>query len=781
MTPGQRRRIAVRLARTRKPSIARRLICAAGVVLGGVVLLAGSVAGSALSAGGFLAATYYRQTVPPGVAHIVALQKQPIGVTRFYDRTGQHLIAELYDPALGVSTPVALNRISPWLQEATIAVENASFYSDPGFSVKGIARAAYEDVRYGQVQGASTITQQLVRDSVLSANLSLQRKLTEILIAYGLTQQFPGRTGKATILDMYLNTIAYGNQCKGIEAAARFYFHTHAATLDLAQAALLAGLPQGPSFYDPVLHLARALQRQRVVLDSMVKAGAITPDQAQQARAAARHFHFVPRVLRPAWFVAPHWFSFVVQHLRSDLPGGTAQLYSGLTVTTTLDLSQYTTAQQLVRQQTSQLTAYGHHATDGAVVAIDPRTREITCLVGSADWSNPSFGQINMATTPRQTGSSFKPFTYVSAFAQGHVPAEVIVDQPVSYPDGAQVYAPTNYDLRYHGAVTLRFALANSFNVPAVELLSTVGIDNLLRTVADVGMPQLQAEQRASHPFGLSVALGAAEVPLLAMVNAYAVFASGGLYAPYTYVRGITDADGQPVTLRHQAPPRRVVAPQYAYEITSILSDAYARSFEFGLQNPLVLADRPAAVKTGTTNDWKDNLTIGYTPRLVTGVWVGNADDTPMVNVIGIDGAGPIWQQFMATALAGTPAQPFVVPPGIITATVSGYDGLLATSATSWRITDLFAAGQVPHRFDAGAYNPALADNLLGNMNIDGESAPLAAATGGGPVAPGAGGGYPGAGTYHTATMPGNNFCDGHYFRWRVDPVGGYWVTCEAG
>ncbi len=782
MTPAQRRIVTAHINRTKKPRIALRIGIVLGVLLLLIAMLVGSVAASALGAGAYTATKYYNNTVPPSINRLVALQNEPAGVTKFYDRTGKHLIAELYSSSLGVSTPVALNQISPWLQQATIAVENESFYTDPGFSVRGIGRAVYDDLLYQQTQGASTITQQLVRASVLSTDPTAQRKINEIMIAFGLTQKFPGRAGKDKILDMYLNTIPYGNQCKGIEAAARFYFHVSAAKLDLSESAFLAGIPNGPSLYDPVTELSNAIERQKVVLDRMLAYHLITADQEQQAINEAQHFHFAARVIQSQWYVAPHWFYFVKNSLINDLPGGEAQLYSGLTVTTTLDLNDYNAAQQLVQQQTSQLTAYGHNATDGAVVAIDPRSREILTMVGSADFNNGSIaGQINMATSPRQPGSSFKPFTYVTAFEQGHFPGEVIVDQPVSYPDGDHPYAPLNYDLKFHGAVTLRFALANSFNVPAVELLNKVGINNMLKTAADFGMPQLQAQQQKNRRFGLSAVLGSGEVPLVQMTNAYAVFASGGIYQPYKYVLGITDANGQPVTLLHQEAPRRVIAPQYAYEITSILSDSFARSYEFGIQNPLVLADRPAAVKTGTTNDFKDNLTIGYTPSLVTGVWVGNADDTPMINVIGIDGAGPIWQQFMETALAGTPAQPFVAPPGIITTTVSGYDGLLASNATSWKIRDVFAAGQVPHQFDTGTYNPAM-PRLMGEMSLDGSLYATAAETASGSptasTAPSTGNAA--AGTYHSATPPGSDFCNGHHFYWQPDPNGGYQVTCYA-
>jgi membrane peptidoglycan carboxypeptidase len=763
-----------RASHDKKPRLALRLLVVAGLLLALVVMVAFSAIASALGVGAYKASDYYNQTVPPGIDQLMAEENVPVGTTRFYDRTGKTLLAELYDPSLGQSKPVTLTQISPWLQDATIAVEDPTFYTNLGFAPRGIVRALYDDLTHqGSLQGGSSITQQLVKNSVVGGDPTIQRKINELLISIGVTQKFSGRAGKERILEMYLNSIPYGNQCKGIEEAALFYFHKHAVDLDLAQASLLAGIPRGPSLYDPVYELQNALDRQKYVLDRMRSFAMITLDQEQQAVDEAQHFSFQPRVYQRQWYIAPHWFYFVRDKLIQDLPGGEAQLYSGLKVITTLDVNDYNEAQQLVKQQTSQLTAYGHNASDGAVVSIDPRTRQILCMVGSADFNDKSIaGEINMAVAPRQPGSSFKPFTYVTAFEQGDFPGEVILDAPVRYPDGDKYYAPQNYDQKFHGAITLRFALANSFNVPAVKLLNKVGLNNMLQTVANFGMPQLQEQQQQTRRFGLSAVLGSGEVPLVEMTNAYAVFADGGIYAPYKYVLSVTDANGQPVHLLNQETPRRVIAPQYAYEITSILSDNFARSYEFGPQSVLTLGDRPAAVKTGTTNDFKDNLTIGYTPSLVTGVWVGNADDTPMYNVIGIDGAGPIWQQYMEYALGDSSYEQFVAPPGMITTTVSGYDGALATNSTRWRIRDVFAPGQVPHKYDYGYYDPSLY-NIMGEMSIDGSLYPTAAETVGT-----TGTSSPGVGSFHSTTNSGN-LCQGRYYHWTYDQAGGYDITCE--
>jgi len=801
--PVQRRIITAHSSRTRKANIGLRLTLAGATLLALFAALLLGIVASAMGAGAVGVNTYYQQLVPQHIDTIVALENQKVGQTIFLDRTGQHKLAVLYDSNRGVSKPVKLNQISQWLQLATIDIEDASFYDNPGFDPRGISRALYEDLLHrGAVQGGSSITQQLVKNSVLSSDSNYQRKFNELLIAWGLTQKYSGHDGKKKILEMYLNSIAYGNQCKGIEAAAQFYFHRAAATLDLAQASMLAGIPNGPSLYEPVYHRDAALQRQKLVLDRMVHQRHITADQEQQAIDESQRFAaFPPRTFRHDWYEAPHWVDYVKTNLINDLPGHEDQLYSGLTVTTTLNYNQFVTATNLVRQQTDQLTAYGHNAHDGAVVAINPRTREILCMVGSANWADASragAGQYNMAIHPRQPGSSFKPFTYVTAFEQGAFPAQVVMDKHVVYPDGATPYAPDNYDKKYHGGVTLRFALANSLNIPAVELLNKVGVNALLKTVADFGMPGLLDEQRLHHRFGLSLVLGSAEVPLLDMTNGYGVFADGGVYAKPKYVLKITDANGQPVTLLHQEQLRRVVAAQYAYQITSILSDNYARAYEFGTQtaaaSPLVLQDRPAAVKTGTTNSFKDNLTIGYTPSLVTGVWVGNADNTDMNNVIGIDGAGPIWQTFMTSALASTPVEGFQAPPGMITTTVSGRNGLLATNYTSWRIRDVFAPGQVPHYFDNG-YSDGTLYNIMGEMSLHGSLVPTydelagqapasttPVTSGGQPngqpgAAPQPGQAAPGA-TFHSATNQGN-LCNGRLYHWTYDANGGYTITCQ--
>jgi len=796
MKPVQRRIIRTRAVRAQKPRVALRLFLAAGVLLALFSLVIFSVMVSVMGAGVVAANKYYQSVVPNGIDTLVTLEKQRIAQTQFYDRTGKHLLAVLYDANRGFSKPVHLKEISQWLQLATIDVEDASFYDNPGFDPRGITRALFQNLRQqGTLQGGSSITQQLVKTTVTGGNPTFQRKINEVMIAYGLTQKFSGNRGKQAILETYLNSIPYGNQCKGIEAAAQFYFHKSAANLDLAQSALLAGVPNGPTYYDPVYHLDRALERQRTVLTRMVHQGDITTNQEQQAIEEAQSFPaFAPRTFKRQWFDAPHWVDYVRTQLINDLPGHEEQLYSGLKVITTLDFHNYKTAQILVQQQTNQLSATGHNAHDGAVVAIDPRTREILCMVGSANWHDPTkagAGQYNMAVHPRQPGSSFKPFTYITAFEQGYFPAKVVLDTPVSYPDGGEPYTPHNYDLKYHGAVTLRFALANSFNVPAVELLNHVGIDNLLQTVANFGMPQLQETQRHRRTYGLSLVLGSAEVSLLQMTNAYAVFADGGIYAKPKYVVKITDVNGQPVHLLNQAPPRRVMAPQYTYQMTSILSDGFARSYEFGVQSPLVLPGRPAAVKTGTTNDFKDNLTIGYTPSLVTGVWVGNADDTKMYDVIGIDGAGPIWQNFMSTALADGPVERFVAPLGMVTTTVSGYSGLLATNATRWRIRDVFAPGQVPHHFDYGLYNGNLY-NIMGEMSLDGSQYTTYEETAGAQTSPstplsdqptsqtGTAGqpNQPSLGTFHSTTKVGN-LCNGRAYHWEYDPSGGYIITCQ--
>jgi membrane peptidoglycan carboxypeptidase len=609
-----------------------------------------------------------------------------------------------------------VNRIPLVLQNATIATEDATFYSNLGFDPLSIARAAYQDLtNHRIISGASTITQQVVRANFLNpADRSLTRKAKEVALAYEITKQF----SKRTILWYYLNSVSYGNQAIGAQAAASIYFGTRVCQLDQAQAALLAGLPRGPSIYNPVRYRSRALVRMREVLGFMKLHGYLySRAQIQRMMHEAQHWHFAPPAAR---MVYPQFVRYVINELKS-MPKMRTQLYKGIDVYTTLNPQLQTMAQTTVAQQIAGLTS--QHVTDGALVSLDLRPQHygwILAMVGSANYASTT-GQINMATTPRQPGSSMKPFNYIYAFVHGDVsPGTMVSDSPIVLPDPSNTdthgwYMPTNYDHQFHGTVTLREALANSLNVPAVKVeYYLTGSNHVAQTAYRFGMKSIYKDNPGiACAVCYSVTLGglAAGTRLLEETSAYGVFASTGVTVPPTGIWKIISRSTRRVLFcsaqcpKGSHPPawllkerKRVVDAAHAYEITSILSDNNARCTvqvcEFGLDSPLLL-DRPAAAKTGTTNDWTDNWTVGYTPQIVTGVWVGNADRSPMQNVIGITGAAPIWHTFMENAFKTLklPVATFVQPSNVVTSSLCTQPG---TEYTSSMGEDLVVESTVP-------------------------------------------------------------------------------------
>jgi membrane peptidoglycan carboxypeptidase len=675
---------------------------------------------------------YYQSVVPQGITTLTSYESQPFQVSLIIDRKG-YTLQELVDPQFGARQIVALNKIPKTLITATIDTENRTFYTDPGVDPVRLLSAGVHDLRgNGGLQGASTLTEQLVKLAVFgttTGNLStvnsgaLQTKLKEILISIGLTNDIAKcslRCRKDAILQMYLNTVPYGDQTYGVEAAAEYYFDEHASQLDLAQSALLAGIPQAPSEYDPLYHLANGIARQHDVLAGMYKVHDITLAQYRAALAEQLHFVFKsPQVHNASNTIESYFVDWLVNVYLQD-PQNLAQfhiptlqqpsdIYRGYIFQTTLDPDLEALAQNTVTQQVSSL-GY-ENVNDGALVSIDPKTNEILAFVGGIGYNAPiQCPQCDMAWLPRQPGSSFKPFMYVTAFENGQFPAETINDSYVQFPDSGEpggYYIPKNYDLAYHGLVTIRQALANSYNVPAVKVFYSLGdnrIPMVLKTANSMGYhPAIQDPSK----LGLSFTLGADPGRLLEETNAYTVFANNGVYRPYMPIMAIyrQNADGTRTLVWKYQPPKgvQVLAPQFSYLITNILADTAAKLPAFGqaAYDYLALGDQPAATKTGTTNDFKDNLTMGYTPDLVTGVWVGNPDDSPMINSTGITGAAPIWHAFMATALANTPIHPFIQPPGIITATVAMYAPAFSLPGlSSYGKTDIFAAGTLPKTFD---------------------------------------------------------------------------------
>ena len=621
--------------------------------------------------------------------------------SKIYDREG-NLLYEVMDPHGGRRTYVPLQEISPQLINATIATEDRDFWLHPGFDPVALARAVYYVVTEREiVSGASTIPQQLARMVLLPEERFEQtasRKVKEIVLAAELTRVY----SKRTILEIYLNELNYGNQAYGIQAAAETYFNTDAADLTLAQASFLAGLPQLPATYDPFGGgLERALSRQEDVLRLMMEDGHISAEEAEQAAAAMASHTF--RASDVDINRAPHFIVYVRRIVEEQY--GPEALYrgAGLRIHTTLDPDLQTEAEQAVREGVASLA--DRQVTNGALVALDPETGYILAMVGSADFNDRSIdGQVNVALRCRQPGSSIKPLTYVASFERDWTPATLFWDVRTEFPDGANPpYVPLNYDRAYHGPVLMRDALANSYNVPAVGALQFVGVDGLLEMASRLGVESLAHPEEAcpEYPYdrppsyGLALTLGGGEVKLMEMTGAFATFANEGVLVEPTPILRIEDSRGNVLVDNGVPTGRQVLSPEHAYLITDILADDQARCAAFTCPSVLELS-RPAAAKTGTTDDYRDAWTVGYTPDLVTGVWVGNSDNSPMVDVPGAAGAGPIWHRFMEAALADQPVRDFARPSGIVDHEICADSGARPTDHCPERTSEIFARGQPP-------------------------------------------------------------------------------------
>jgi 1A family penicillin-binding protein len=606
--------------------------------------------------------------------------------TQIYDRNG-HLLYEIVDPTGGRRILVPYEQMSPHLINATVATEDERFWQHPGVDPIGILRAVIQNVQEGEiVSGASTIPQTLVDNVLLTpeerTEMTLSRKIREAVLASEISRRY----SKREILEIYLNEVNFGNLAYGIEAAAETYFGKKASDLTLAESAMLAGLPQAPAYWDPYTNWEGAKYRQSVVLDLMASVGYISQAEAEAAKAEELN-------LQPVQFdvEAPH-FVIWIQQLLEQKYGADVLYRSGLRVTTTLDSRLQAIAEEEARAHLA--TLQDRQATNASLVAIKPDTGEVLAMLGSADFHDPEIdGQVNVALRLRQPGSSIKPVTYVTAFEKGWTPATLIWDMETEFKDAlGRSYVPRNYDRKEHGPVLVRQALARSLNIPAVKALDYVGLPAMLDTAHRLGIASLNRPD-----YGLSLTLGGGDVTLLEMAGAYATFANGGRRIPPVGILRLEDASGR--VLEEYQPPagEQVISPQHAYLITDILSDNDARAPAFGQNNTLKLS-RPAAAKTGTTDDWRDSWTLGYTPELAAGVWVGNADNRPMNNVTGSRGAGPIWHNFMERALAEQPASQFARPDGIDVFEISADAGSLPSPASppDRRRPEIFAAGQGP-------------------------------------------------------------------------------------
>jgi membrane peptidoglycan carboxypeptidase len=599
--------------------------------------------------------------------------------TRIYDRTGTVLLAEIHQGSERRHI-VTLKQIAPAMQQATIAVEDRSFYQHGGLNLLRTGQAGLDDLLHLRFnQGGSTITQQLVKNIYLSKDRSVMRKLDEAILAVEIEHQY----SKAQILEAYLNRIYYGNRSYGVEAAAQTYFGKPASQLTVSEASFLAGLPQAPAELDPITNFNGARARQRVVLDAMVRNHAITPSQAVAAYAQklSPQKASIADDVRAPGFV--HWVASQLEKTYGEelLKNG------GLTVITSLDWNLQSIAERQVREKVMALQ--GQHVTDGALVALDPRTGAVLAMVGSAGADVPG-GQYNMAITPRQPGSAFKIFTYTAAVeSQKFTMGSWVLDEPVNVrlADGS-TYTPHNYDGAYHGWQPLPFALGNSFNIPAVKVELGTGTDRVVDVARRMGLATLNQPATSYQP---SLTLGGYEVPLLEMAAGAGTLAAQGTYEHPQPILRITAHDGSTLyRFDPSANGKPALSPQVSFIMAQMLSDDRNRSLAFGRNSDLVIPGHHVAAKTGTTNDFRDNLTVGFTPNLAVAVWVGNADHTPMRNVSGIVGAAPIFHGFMTEALAGQADSWFAVPDGLHQVNMNGYVAFLLPG------TEQVAQAQLP-------------------------------------------------------------------------------------
>lgn len=611
--------------------------------------------------------------------------------TKIVDNNG-NLLYEVLDPNKGKKTTIQ-GRSSPLsLVQATIAAEDKNFQYHEGVDYWATLRAIYQNISNQRiVSGGSTITQQLARNIRNTANASQRtwgNKLWETLIAIRLDHKY----SKEEVMSLYLNTVYYGNLAYGAETAALDYFDKHVEDLDLAESALLAGLPQSPSNYNPFNNLKQAKTRQKYVLNQMVKLQMIGQEDADAAYARKLHFR-----RNHVQIKAPHFVHKVMNEV--ELLVGAEQLkHGGLQIKTTLDLNLQTKAETVVKKHLNQLAA--QNVNNGALLAVDVKSGEVKAWVGSKDYFDQSIdGAVDMLNALRQPGSAIKPFTYLLAFEKGWTPATTIIDIPTQFRTSTGAYTPKNYDLEFHGLVRVRTALASSYNVPAVKTLDYVNTLDFISLLQRFGM---QSINRGVDYYGLSLTLGGGEVKPIELAKAYLSLANYGEQRELYLIAEIRNADGQVIYQKPKLKPKNLLGPkgkQHSFQIIDILSDNNARLPGFGAGSALEL-DRPAAVKTGTTRSFHDNWTVGFTPQLLTLTWAGNANGDPMMGVSGVDGAAPIWQQFMTLAHKNKPVLNFEVPEQMVEIEICEKSGLLPTDLCFNRLFEWFVKGEEPTKTD---------------------------------------------------------------------------------
>ncbi len=695
-----------------------------GCVRGLIILVELALVGVLFAIIGVIGAyVYFSDQLADEIEEVAVYQGQGLGGTpRFYDRNGE-LLFEM--TTIEKRRALAYDEIPTDLINATVAVEDDSFWTNMGIDPMAIGGAIVSNYRNdGRPVGASTITQQLVRHIAFDyedrVGVNYERKLNEIFLAGIMTQQ----RSKKAIIQLYLNEIYYGNLAYGIEAAAQTYFGKTAVNLNLAEATFLAGLPQSPVQLDPYTNFEAAKARQELVVDLMLDEGYI--DEIDAAVAKGAPLHIQPRIslneeAADSVLQAPHFILYVQQELERRY-GSRAVAQGGWQITTSLDMGMQNMTQSAARAWITERSA-AHDVTNAATVILKPSTGEILTMMGSLNYFDDNIdGQFNMTLEPRQPGSSIKPITYAAAMERGWSTGDVLWDVPIKLDlGGGQEMIPVNYDGRYHGPVLLRDALANSYNIPPIQLIRDIGVTEFIRTANTMGLESLK---EGSSYYGLALTLGGGEVPLLEMTRAYATLANMGKRPHLTSILKITDSRGNVIfdAAGQQVPPANAITPSVAYIITDILDDDAARLPAMGYGNPLELPF-PAAAKTGTTNDFRDNWTMGYTPNVVVGVWVGNTNGRLMNDSSGLYGAAPLWRQLMETIKAdermmsllsvnGEPApEQFPLPAGIENRYVCLPQGTGGSSCTASR-EELFAINTPQRGTNHVGYNTYSQENL---------------------------------------------------------------------
>ncbi len=577
--------------------------------------------------------------------------------TKIYDRH-HTLLYQLY--ADQNRTVIPLTDVPKHLQNASIATEDKDFYKHPGFDVTAIIRSLITNLSGGELQGGSTITQQLIKSALLTPETSITRKVKEIVLAFWAERMF----SKTQILEMYFNQVPYGGTAWGVEAAAQTYFGKRAKDLDLAESAFLAGIPRAPSIYSPFGNTPTLWKkRQTEVLARMGELGYISQQDREQA---VKQELFFKRPHTPLH--APH-FVMYVRDLLIKKYGLPFVERGGLTVVTSIDLSLQEKVQTIVAEEVGK-NAY-LNLTNGAAMVTNPKNGDILAMIGSKSFEDEGSGNVNVTTSLRQPGSSIKVVTYAAALSKGYTAATILDDSAVVYTNpGAPSYAPVNYDGKFHGRVPLRLALANSFNIPAVKILNHVGIPTVVELGKKMGITTWTSPER----YGLSLTLGGAETTMIDMTTVYGVLANDGLRVDANPIVKITDGKGNVLEEKQEVAKQQVLDTGVAFILSSILSDNNARSQAFGPNSVLNIPGKIVSVKTGTSDNKRDNWTIGYTNDRVVAVWVGNNNGAPMSQTLasGITGAAPIWNRIITVLLEGKPGQILIQPTNVVTKSCLG-------------------------------------------------------------------------------------------------------------